>query len=54
MSQPFGHIPGFHLPGTLIPMGAIAEQQAAMAQADAQRVAAERRRRAALLLLMGQ
>ena len=43
MIQPPGHIPGFHLPGTLIPMGAIMEQRAAEDEAEAE---AEMRQRA--------
>jgi hypothetical protein len=36
MSGPPGHIPGYHLPGTLIPIGAVvAQQQAAVAQQQA-------------------
>jgi hypothetical protein len=35
MSGPPGHIPGYHLPGTLVPIGAIvAQEQAAAAQAE--------------------
>jgi len=52
MIQPPGHIPGFHLPGTLIPMGAIAEQGASEAEAEMRRRAEQARKReyAALIL----
>jgi hypothetical protein len=40
MSFPSGHIPGFHIPGTLAPIGAIMAQQAANASAVAATVAA--------------
>lgn len=43
--QPPGHIPGFHIPGTLTPIGAVAQEQQAK-QAEAQR-----QRRNLLLLL---
>jgi hypothetical protein len=37
MSGPPGHVPGYHLPGTLTPIGAVVAQQQAVAQAaDAQ------------------
>jgi hypothetical protein len=44
MSFPPGHIPGFHLPGTLIPIGAVVQQEDEAKQAA--------KRRAALLLLL--
>jgi hypothetical protein len=52
MTELPGHIPGFHLPGTLIPMGAIAAQEAAEAEAEARRRAEQARERehAALIL----
>lgn len=52
MIRPPGHIPGFHLPGTLIPMGAIAGQEAAEADAEMRRRAEQAREReyAALIL----
>ncbi len=36
MSFLAGHIPGFHLPGTLIPIGAVVAQQQQMAQEQEQ------------------
>jgi hypothetical protein len=54
MSDPPGHIPGFHLPGTLIPIGAAAEQQRMQAEAAARdEREKERRRRANLLVTLG-
>lgn len=52
MIQPPGHIPGFHLPGTLIPMGAIMEQRAAEDEAEMRQRAEQAREReyAALIL----
>jgi hypothetical protein len=48
---PPGHRPGFHIPGTLVPIGAVVQQQAEM---ERQRAAAEAevRRRARNLLLL--
>jgi hypothetical protein len=52
MIQPPGHIPGFHLPGTLIPMGAIAEQREVESEAVARQHAkqAQEHEYAALIL----
>lgn len=45
--DPSGYIPGYHLPGTLVPIGAVVEdQQQAVAEIEAQR-----QRRNLLLLL---
>jgi len=33
MGGPAGHLPGYHFPGTLVPIGAIVAQQQAAAQA---------------------
>jgi hypothetical protein len=49
MSQPPGHIPGLHLPGTLIPIGAVVAEQERNSREYDERLAA--RRRANLLLL---
>ena len=46
MSFPPGHQPGFHVPGTLIPIGAAIQQQ--------EQEARDQARRAALLLLMSR
>ena len=49
-ADPSGHIPGIHLPGTLIRIGAVMQQQQA-AQDQAEADARKRRRRNILLLL---
>jgi hypothetical protein len=50
--QPYGHIPGVHLPGTLIPIGAVVEQQQERERAEqAAREKREWERRRANLLL---
>ena len=55
--QPSGHMPGFHIPGTLVPIGAVMAQQAQQrmfaeqaAQEDAK---VQRQKRVRLLLLLG-
>lgn len=51
--QPFGppgHMPGIHIPGTLVPIGAVMQQQDAMATVAADKVARKRGR--ILLLIM--
>jgi hypothetical protein len=50
MSQPPGHIPGFHAPGTVVPIPWILEQQQAQTQA-VERDDDEARTRLLLLLL---
>lgn len=52
MSQPLGHVPGFHLPGTLIPLGAVAAEQEQNVREQEERVASKRR--ANLLLLLSE
>lgn len=42
MDQPPGFVPGFHIPGTLVPMGAVQQQEDERS----------RKRRVALLLLL--
>jgi len=49
MAFPPGHIPGYHFPGSLIPVGAFMAQQAAAAQQGAEM---EYQRRKAFLLLL--
>ena len=52
MMQPPGHIPGYHAPGTVVPIGAIIQAQEEAAQQQAvEAQAAHRRRRHFLLLL---
>lgn len=50
--QPPGHVPGIHLPGTLVPIGAVVEQQQFEAQLAVEAAEAARRRRRNLLLLL--
>jgi hypothetical protein len=52
--QPPGHIPGVHLPGTLIPIGAVVEQRRREEQAAYEREQSKSKsRRANLLLTLG-
>lgn len=49
MSNPIGYIPGFHAPGTTVPIGYIMQQQRMSAEGQGAR---QRQRRTAFLLLM--
>ena len=49
MSNPIGYVPGFHAPGTTVPIGYIMEQQRMIKEGQDAR---QRRRRTAFLLLM--
>lgn len=51
--DPPGHIPGVHIPGTTAPIGAIVNQQAGTANAAKRAEEDARKRRSALLLLLG-
>jgi hypothetical protein len=48
--NPPGHIPGFHIPGTVVPIGAVvAQQQAQMIQMEIAREQENRRNHLLLL-----
>ena len=50
--NPPGHQPGFHIPGTLVPIGAVIEQQRMEAMAQQQAIEDARKRRRNHLLLL--
>lgn len=49
--DPSGYIPGYHIPGTLVPIGVVVEDQRRQAEQAAAEIEAQRQRRNVLLLL---